>query len=254
MNIKQMLIVSFLLGPGSTLAGTETWSFSDVGGSYTSTKSDTSDNGANITISAFSISNPSSSTFDLNSATQTAATLAYSSGYGLVVKHTGESTSSPDHAIDSMGSKTDFVVFDFGLTEVSLNSLDIGWAYEKYSSSGSQSRADITLWSQNSSGNWQALGNLADLSQYTHHSLTTYQSTLGFSKQWAVSAYNQYFSSTELNNGGFSGPNSSDNSLGDAFKLTGLSVDTKPSTDVPEPAAWALLGIGLLFLRRKLTR
>ena len=56
------------------------------------------------------------------------AAMAYYPGSGVGITSPGESTTSPDHAIDNNGA-TEALLINFGTNNVALNQLSIGWAY-----------------------------------------------------------------------------------------------------------------------------
>ncbi|MFC6439188.1 PEP-CTERM sorting domain-containing protein [Bowmanella sp. JS7-9] len=256
--IKKILGVTALTVVSlSALAATETWDFTNSNGNsnvYIGQNTPLS-----VTVNGFSIANSST---DLSTATS--ATVTHNS-WGLLVENSRDTDSAqfygnsywvPDHAIDSFNGRTDFISFDFNYN-VSLDGMDLGWTKEYFYSQGyvrSADTADLTIWNKNESGTWTALANLADLNA-SYHNLTAYQNTLGSSSSWAISAYNANYGGTNLY--GTSGLNDSHgwDIKGDAFKLKGLTVSFeqpsgKGEGKVPEPASFALLGLGLYMLRR----
>lgn len=210
-----------------TFDSTATWA-----GSGTNTSATAKQGTVTAKASAFSVSN-SVTTF--GSGTQfTKATLASwgSSGMGV---YSGTDDGSPQHAIDNSG-RTDMVLVKFS-DLVSLTSVNLGWV------SGD---ADFTVLRYTGSNPIASNGSLnyAGWTQVTNVNTSTagdksLGNSTGYSSWWLISAYNT----------GFGGASNSAGMGNDFFKLASLSgvvYVPPPTTQVPEPASLALMGVALV--------
>ena len=176
-----------------------------------------------------------------------------SNGLG-VVNGSEDATATGPHAADNI-SGTDAIQLKFG-TAVTLKSLTIGWNgtdNPTSNSTGTYNDSDLSVLAWMGAGappassslggaGWQLVGNYADVGASAGN--TAAVSSAIYSSYWLISAYSSAFggnASTNLGNGN------------DAFKLTGISVGSKPSGNVPEPGSIALIGAGLfsLFFRSR---
>lgn len=182
---------------------------------------------------------------------QAASAVAYSGGLG--VSYTGETTTSPQHAIDN-NVRTESILFDFStLGTVALNSITIGWkntdadvSILAYTGIGGSMTDPTSLAGKTYSGllssGWQVVANKANLAVGTAATFNTGVTPVS-SSYWLVSAYNSVF-------GSCSGCTNNN----DYFKLSGLAGDVTPPKKVPEPSSMALLGVsllGVMALRRR---
>jgi hypothetical protein len=98
---------------------TYTWNTESGGSPVTGNSSQyTFTSGESVKVRAYSLTNLTTSTF------QAAGIGIY--GGGLGVTYTGESTTSPNHAVDNVG-KFDFLLFEFESANFSNMSFQIGW-------------------------------------------------------------------------------------------------------------------------------
>jgi MYXO-CTERM domain-containing protein len=205
-------------GGGSSDPSCPTFKFSSGGTASAS--------GTNVTASAWS---------DVGTGTLSSASLNYYSGSGFGVHSGGESTSSPQHAVDNSG-KYEWIMLSFDKA-VSLDEITLGWI------SGD---ADMTVLASaapsTSLSGWTFIENL----YYTGGSTDDFISRDGMkvaqldnevcASYWLIGAINPAFASS--------------NYVGnDFFKLYSVQacVDCgQPGNGVSEPGSLALAGLGLL--------
>lgn len=227
----------------SGTASAATWTYSST--------APASNSGLSATASAFSAANNSTATMS--------ATTAYYGG-GLGVTTSGETLSSPQHAIDNNGA-IESVLISFsngagGITsadKVNLSSINIGWSngdtdFSVYAYTGAATPSTTPLgltYSNLTSNSWQLIGH------YNKSGTGTFDiSNSVYSSHWLIGAYN----------GLGAGPDQGD----DYFKLAKLTGTKCPTTGtlpngcgnggtpqgVPEPGTVLLMGAGLLGLTR----
>jgi hypothetical protein len=161
---------------------------------------------------------------------------------------------TPNHSIDSYdgrwGNDFDVLMFTFS-SDVWLDGLDIGWAYEDYGTNSSSPNADITNiaftgnGSSNISGNtwlsistskvWILVQSSSNIPQDHYHTLTNQVKSTSF----LIGAHNPLFGNDW-------------SSSNDDFKLADITTKTsspKPPTDIPESATFATLLLGLIGIR-----
>ena len=254
--LKKLIVCIAVLFTLPTLAGNQTWDFtsnstplnSSVNGNSFSMNVD----GITLTVTGWSDTFGQSYVVGTPETIEEAELVYYGDSLGLNNKDEDDDT--PNHSIDSYdgrwGNDFDVLMFTFS-SEVSLDGLDIGWAYEDYNTNNSSAHADITTiaytgnGSSNISGStwqgiatssaWSLVQNSSNVPKDSYHALTNQVKSSSF----LISAYNPLF-----------GGNWS--SLNDGFKLAGITTKTsspKPPTDVPEPATFATLLLGLIGLR-----
>ncbi len=225
---------------------------------YSST-SPTTTSGLTATATAFSAAN--------NTTASITATTAYYSG-GLGVTSQGESTGSPQHAIDNNGA-IETVLFSFsdgvgGITSadrVNLTSARFGWSTTDadfsvyaYTGTGTPTVLGLTYSNLTSAANgWSLIGHYNNSASSTAKTVNFANSV--YSSAWLIGAYNGLTTTSGANFGN------------DYFKIasvTGTKCPTtgtlpqgcgnggggQPGGGVPEPGTLFLMGAGLLGLTR----
>ena len=173
--------------------------------------------------------------------------------YGWAVRNTEENTGN-HQTIDNVGFPDyDFILLSFS-EAVTLDNLSFGWANfgngsQEVSVAAIDDSGFAKLTSQQST--WSDIIADAVSSSYSivKQNGSSGVSNLSFSssaKYWLVGAYNTVFGTT-----------SNGSTFNDAFKIAGLgfsnTTEKETSTEVSEPGALALmgLGLGLVLYRRK---
>ncbi|MDP1864607.1 MAG: exosortase-dependent surface protein XDP1 [Thiobacillus sp.] len=246
LSISTVLALSAL---ATSPASAATWTYSST--------SPASDSGLTATATAFSAANNSSATI--------AASTAYYGG-GLGVTSSGESTSSPQHAIDNNGAiETVMISFSNGVggitsaDKVSLTSASFGWSQTDadfsvyaYSGTGTPSVLGLTYSSLTSPSNgWTLIGHYNNAASSSAKTVS-FANTV-YSSAWLIGAYNGLTTSSGASSGN------------DYFKLasvtgnkcpatgtppSGCGSSGTPSGGVPEPGTILLVGAGLLGMTR----
>lgn len=183
------------------------------------------------------------------------------SGFGAKDRLETLSITSPDHAIDNITPGSfDFILLDFGSTNVLLDSIGVGWTWA--------ASADVTVMRWNGAGapsygtgttstggkktlidtGWQLVGSYKGLtadSSIPFGNTARQTGATQASSWWLVSAFN-----TTLN-----GSTSCKTAAGaattcttgdDGFKLNWIKTAAAPTHQTPEPASLALVAMGLL--------
>jgi len=256
LNDFRVLAFTFAVAASSGLAHAGQISFNDTNCQAASASSpitcSSNASGVNYGATVTGWSAPSTGKFG-------SAAIAYYPYSGVGITSPGESTASPDHAIDNNGA-TEALLINFGLDNFALNQLSIGWLYGdadvsilRYTGTqaptlGSRTVADL----KNATG-WEWVGDYANLS--TSSALNFNNSgDVKTASWWLVSAYNSAYSGVAPTSGLTNG--------NDYFKLSGFAGTTvaktptppTPGTSVPEPGTFALFGIamlGIVAARRK---
>ncbi len=244
---KRQLALCLIAGLSAGAAQATTWTYSSTGA--------VSAGGLSASASAYSATNNST-------ATMTATTAYY--GGGLGVTSNGETTSSPQHAIDNNGPiETVMISFSDGVSgvtaadKVNLSSVTFGYVsgdsdFSVYAYTGSGTASPLGLtYSNLTSNGWTLVG------QYNGGSSAATNPIANsiYSSYWLIGAYN-----------GLGGSNVDSND--DFFKLasvTGSKCPTgstspycggggTPGGGVPEPGTLLLMGAGFLGLTRVMRR
>lgn len=232
------------LAMASGAANATTWTYSST--------SPTSSAGLSVSATAFSATNNTTATIT--------ATTAYYSG-GLGVKSSGESTSSPQHAMDNNGAiETIMLSFSDGVSgtssadKVNLTSAKFGWVsgdsdFSVYAYTGSSATPSPigVSYSNLASNGWTLIGHYNGGSSAATN---TFSNDI-FSSNWLIGAYNGLGAGLDKGD--------------DYFKLASVSGGKCPTTGsipagcgngggtpggVPEPGTILLMGAGLLGLTR----
>ncbi len=183
-----------------------------------------------------------------------------SQGKNCVSRDPGETTgSAPEHAVDNNG-KVDGVLYTF-TSNIALQTLRLGWkdgtngdtdlAVFRFAGTGVPPQLSTTSAGGLTSAGWEHVGNYANVGTSANLCLAGVKSGGGCntndssSSWWLVTAYNPSYVNPKFTKSGAIGGGN------DYFKLLTVSGDI---TDVSEPAALALAGLGLmgvLFTRRR---
>lgn len=264
MLIKKIIAAAIVLTASNyASAATQTWDF--VNGSGSGIESDDAHNigtgdyidmtvgGVEVVISAWS--STASGSCEVNDPAceadpriRRADLEKYGGGLGAI--NMDEGNDNPNHSFDSVRGNNSSIDYDMMLlkfdTEVLLEEVDINWK-------GSDS--DITVLNYGGTGDltsdpffggtdtwygllsqgWNHVGNYSDLSTSNNEVISgSFES-----KYWLVGVYNPSFGNN------WSVAN-------DAIKIAGVvTSSTEPSTQVPEPATYALILAGLLAVARR---
>lgn len=231
------------LALASGVASAATWTYSST--------SPVTNSGLSATATAFSAANNSTATI--------AATTAYYGG-GLGVTSSGESTTSPQHAIDNNGViETVMLSFSDGASGISsadrvnLTSVKFGWAsgdsdfsVYAYTGSGSTPSPSGLSYASLTSNGWTLIGQYNGGSSAATYNLNTSV----YSSNWLIGANNglgtsrdtgdDYFKLASVSGTAFCADKPNDKSCGGGGTPGG----------VPEPGTLLLMGAGLLGLTR----
>jgi hypothetical protein len=171
----------------------------------------------------------------------------YSEGFGVSAQ--GESTGSPQHALDNSAG-TDAILVNFGTNRVALNYLSTGWVNTdadvsilRYTGAAAPLLGNYSISNLLASGGWEMVGNYNSLSTAQALSFNTGANAKSAS-WWLISAFDsRYTNGTALGNA---------DANDDYLKLKSFGGNVV--ANVPEPSTWMLFGvamIGLLAGRRK---
>lgn len=239
-----LAVATALLTTGAH-AASFTWDFQNTAGLPGTSFVETSlAGGQTITMRAYSATNNTTATWATANFTNQGTS-------GLGISHTGETTTAPQHAVDSIGN-TDYVVVDAGAGKTfDWTSLMIGYGYDTYvggtpgvSGQYATGQADIRLWTGNVLPGTLTGNNISGFSQTKLDNVMVGANT---------------------NVDGGTGGNLSPSryliiagDVNDAFKLKSIGGATgSPPNQTPEPASLGLIGLGLLgfaYARRRKTK
>ncbi|WP_026225005.1 exosortase-dependent surface protein XDP1 [Methyloversatilis thermotolerans] len=244
MSFNRSFPVAIALAALALPAGAASYTFTgstntSLGGTttYSGVASSSGEVVPSVTVSAWASASSSTSS-DIQAA------YLEQSGGDLRVRAQGETTSSPDHAMDNSG-KFEAILFDFGAgNQISLDSINLGWwsndsdvailAYtggvSGYDPAALFSSGPSTSFASLESNGWSMIGEYTNIGTST----TSVNSTDVASRYWLIGA------------AGLTG--SSLSGLADYVKLSAITTTNRtpppppPSTGVPEPASLALIG------------
>ncbi|RYE67983.1 MAG: hypothetical protein EOO81_09885, partial [Oxalobacteraceae bacterium] len=175
------------------------------------------------TVSAWSTAGTAKGTFGT-------ASMAYYDGYGLGITSTGESVSSPEHAIDNYAG-TEALLINFGTNNVALNQLSLGWVYNdadvsilRYTGTQAPVLGNSTVANLTQTAGWEWVGDYANVST---SSPLNFNSGDKVASWWLVSAYNSAYS------GGAHSIYFGDGN--DYFKVSGFGANVIAPTPTPTP-------------------
>ncbi len=270
MSIKKIIVAALVLSAANyASAATQTWDFVNGSGSGiendnahglgTGSYIDMTVGGVEVVISAWSSTeavncNVSDCSYDSDPGISRAELKKYSGGLGAI--NNDEVNDSPNHAFDSRISYNpsnpdeQYIDFDMMLlefdTEVELTEIDIDWyggdsdmIVLNYAGSGNGGIpfGATDTWSGLLNEGWNFVGENMDVST-TNNAIVANSFE---SKYWLVGVYNPAIGNYGTNYGG-----------NDAVKIAGVvTKTTDPSTQVPEPATYALVLMGLIAAFRR---
>ncbi len=225
--IRTLFMGLIAIPAGMVLAGPITWNTDSASASCTGGSGNSCTftyNSYGLTARAFAtVSNSATSSFQK-------ATLTVWDG-GLGVKSAGESSGSPQHALDNNGKK-ELIVFENNATDYSFTGFGIGWKYND---------SDISAWVGSEVAGFDFTGKkFADLAG------------LGFTKM----DFSNVPTNTTQSLGSLTGnflilaPNFTADSKSDYVKIDQISgfITPPPPTNISEPGMLALMCIALVAL------
>lgn len=171
---------------------------------------------------------------------------------GVGARHAdGETTSSPQHAIDNDG-RIESVLFSFAGDKVNLSSTYFGWVSNDsdysvyaYTGAGAGSVAGQTYAGLTSNG-WSLVGHYNSNGSAGSKTIATGI----FSSYWLIGAYNGTGSGMDGNKDYFKLKSVTGATCADTPGGRGCGGGTPPGGSVPEPGTLLLVGIGMLGLTR----
>jgi hypothetical protein len=174
--------------------------------------------------------------------------MVYYPSYGIGISSTGETTTSPQHAVDNSGNTEAFLI-NFSSADFALNQLSLGWlsgdadvSILRYTGATAPTLGSRTVADLKNAAGWDFVGNYANLNTSAALNFNT-TGTVKTASWWLVSAYNSSYSGLAPTAGLTNGD--------DYFKLTGfggnmVTPPPVPGNTVPEPGTFALLGVAVL--------
>lgn len=244
-RLAAILAGSTLIAFAPMASAMSTWTFGTHAGS-TCTQNGTglgnnwacnaSPTGPSATATAWSVGNGAGADF-------AAASLSNQGTSGFGVRHSGESSGSPDHSLDNV-TNTDLIALNFSQS-VALTGVKLGW-YENdsdisvlYYDGALAPTIGGNTFAELLTGGWKLLSSFSNVGQAPGGSVSfNGGATPVTSSWWLVSAYSQSYGGKE----GWT----QHNDYVKVLSVAGHAVKPPPPNGTPEPASLALFAVALL--------
>lgn len=246
-QLAGLLAAAALCGAGSAFAAT--WTFTGALEQPAGYGAAT-DTAGGVTATATAWANTANGPSGTNTVLASAYLTPWSGGLG--VKHNdGESTDSPQHAMDN-DYRIESLLFSFAGDKVSLSATYFGWVHNDsdysvyaYTGAGAGSVAGLTYAGLTSNG-WSLVGHNNSNSSAGSKPIDTDI----FSSYWLIGAYNGTGSGMDTNKDYFKLKSVTGATCADTPGGRGCGRGTPPGGSIPEPGTLLLVGIGMLGLTR----